>query len=152
MSTLPDEIKTFIVMALAQYDSPSEVVEAVKTTFGIEITRQQVHSYDPSCSKTPASRWCELYAATREAFLREMAEIGIAHKAVRLRLLDRMTHRALANRYLDTAAAFLEQAAKECGGFYDRRPAARSVEPLPVLAGPPAAPLAIADQTQATDR
>ena len=54
MPTLTDEIKTFIVIGLARYDTPSEVAQAVGVNFGVEITRQQVHAYDPACSKPPA--------------------------------------------------------------------------------------------------
>jgi hypothetical protein len=121
MSTLTDEIKTFIVMSLARYDTPSEVAQAVKVNFEVEVSRQQVHTYNPEGSQPPASRWRELHAATRAAFVRDMAEIGIVHQAVRLRMLDRMAHRAFALNYYEEAAAFLEQAAKECGGIYDRR-------------------------------
>jgi len=121
MSTLTDEIKTFIVMGLARYETPSEVAKAVGVNFGVEIDRRQVHAYDPACSQPPAQRWCDLHAATRQAFLHEMAEIGIAHKAFRLRVLDRMARKAEANHYLDQTAAFLEQAAKECGGLYESR-------------------------------
>jgi hypothetical protein len=119
MSTLTDEIKAFIVTGLARYDTPSEVAESVGVNFGVKITRQQVHAYDPACSKLPAPRWRELHAATRRAFLAEAAEIGIAHKAFRLRMLDRMARRALASNYMELTASFLEQAAKECGGLYD---------------------------------
>ena len=146
MPTLSDEIKTFIVMSLARYDTPSAVAQAVKTTFDIEISRQQVYSYDPACSKPPTARWQELHAATRQAFLREMAEIGIAQKARRLKMLDQMANHALDREWIKTTAIVLEQAAKECGGFYDRRthavpavPAgAESVAPAaPALAAPP---------------
>ena len=119
MLTLTDDIKVFIVRGLARFDTPSEVVEAVKANFGVEISRQHVYTYDPRCS--PAPRWRDLHAATRAAFLQEQSEIGIVHKLVRLRMLDRMSHRAEARGNLALAAAFLEQAAKECGGVYDSR-------------------------------
>jgi len=121
MTTLTDEIKTFIVRSLARYETPSEVAEAVYATFDLKVSRQQVHRYDPDCAEPPASRWRDLHAAARQAYLREVADIGVAHKAVRLRLLDRMTRQALANHYPLHAACFLEQAAKECGGMYNRR-------------------------------
>ena len=120
MSTLTDEIKTFIVTSLARYEPPSEVAKAVKANFAVELTRQHVHNYDPACANPPAQRWIDLHAATRRAFLEETAEIGIAHKAFRLRMLDRMAHRAMASNYWEMVAGFLEQAAKECGGLYDR--------------------------------
>jgi hypothetical protein len=83
MPTLTDEIKTFIVKGLACYDTPSQVAEAVKAEFGLEVSRQQVYVYDPGCSQPPAQRWRDLHAATRAALLRELGEIGIAHRAVR---------------------------------------------------------------------
>ena len=121
MPTLTDDIKAFIVRGLARFDTPSEVVEAVKANFDVALKRQHVYAYDPRCSQPPATRWQELHAATRAAFLREQSEIGVVHKTVRLRMLDRMAHRALASNYMVMAAAFLEQAAKECGGLYDSR-------------------------------
>jgi hypothetical protein len=124
MTTLTDEIKTFIVKGLACYDTPSQVAEAVKATFGIEVSRQQVYVYDPNCSQPPAQRWRDLHAATRQALLRELAEIGIAHRAVRLRRLDRLASR-LERNSVAMALKCLEMAAKECGGMYEnRRPTA----------------------------
>jgi hypothetical protein len=119
-STLTDEVKTFIVKALARYDTPSQVAEAVKADFGIEISRQRVFAYDPEGSRPPAPRWCALHAATRQAFLAEVAQIGVAHKAVRLRILDRLAHRCERNN-VALALDCLEQAAKECGGIYESR-------------------------------
>jgi len=121
MPTLTDEIKTFIVKGLACFDTPSQVAEDVKTTFGVEITRHHVHLYDPACAQPPAPRWCELHAVTRRAYLADLAEIGIAHRNVRLRRFDRMARDAATSNRFDRAAALLAQAAKECGGMYERR-------------------------------
>ena len=129
MATLSDEVKEFIVNSLACYDTPSQVAEAVRVTFGIEITRQQVFSYDPDGSRPPASRWKELHWATRHAYLRKVAEIGIAQKTVRLAMLERMVRNAMAHGNNINAAAYLAQAAKECGGIYENR---RPIVVLPV--------------------
>lgn len=118
---LTDEIRTFIVQRLACFDTPSQVAEAVKLHFGVEITRQHAYAYDPRSSQRVGPRWRALHAATREAYLREVAETGIAQKTVRLAMLDRMAHHALANHATPRAAGFLEQAAKECGGIYENR-------------------------------
>ena len=120
MPPVTDEIKTFIVRGLASFDTPSEVVEAVKATFGVEISRQQVYTYDPRCAQPPAQRWQDLHAATRAAYLSELAEIGIAQKAFRLRALDRMVRYALKHHAPGRAQALLEQAAKECGGVFEQ--------------------------------
>jgi hypothetical protein len=119
MSILTDEIKTFIVKGLAQYETPSEVAESVGVHFGVQISRQQVHAYDPACAQPPAQRWKDLHAATRAAFLNDHSQIGIAHQTFRLKILDRMVRRAQAQNNFTLAISVLKQAVKECGG-YDR--------------------------------
>ena len=37
---LPDEVKAFVVQALACFDTPSEVAKAVKEEFGLVVSRQ----------------------------------------------------------------------------------------------------------------
>jgi hypothetical protein len=101
------------------------VAEAVKANFGIEITRQQVHEYNPMSSRPPALRWCELHAVTREKFLADLAGVGIAQKVVRLRRLEHFAQQAMDHNQFIKAAAFMAQAAKECGGIYERKPASR---------------------------
>jgi hypothetical protein len=123
MATLADEIKEFIVKSLARYETPQQVAERVRETFDIKLERQQIHAYDPACLRPPAQRWRDLHAATREAHLREVAEIGISQKAVRLAMLDRMARSTMENNRFERAAALLEQAAKECGGIYENRKA-----------------------------
>jgi hypothetical protein len=118
---LTDEIKEFIVRSLARYETPSQVAEAVAVTFGVAVSRQQVYRYDPACSQPPAQRWRDLHAVARAKFLAETAEIGIAHKAVRLRKLDDWVNRADENDDVRLVVKLLEQAARECGGVYENR-------------------------------
>jgi hypothetical protein len=120
-TALTDEIREFIVRGLARYESPSQVAAAVKATFGIEISRQLVHTYNPAGSRPVAERWSELHAVTRAKFLADVSEIGIAQKVFRLRMLDHFARLAMEGNYTIRAAAFLEQAAKECGGIYENR-------------------------------
>jgi hypothetical protein len=119
-SILTDEMKAFIVRGLARYETPTRVAASVQAEFGVAIDRRQVYAYDPAGSRPPARRWIDLHAATRAKFLEAAAEIGIAQKIVRLRMLDRFANRADENNQMERAAAFLAQAAKECGGFYER--------------------------------
>jgi hypothetical protein len=120
MPILNDEIKEFIVKRIACYETPSRIAAAVRINFGIDVDRRQVFEYNPSGSRPPAQRWIDLHAATRARFLRETADIGIAQKTMRLRMLDRFAQLAEENDRIDKAAKFLEQAARECGGFYDK--------------------------------
>jgi hypothetical protein len=119
-SVLTDEMKAFIVRGLARYETPTRVAASVQAQFGIAIDRRQVYAYDPAGSRPPAQRWIDLHAATRAKFMQASAEIGIAQKLVRLRMLDRFANRADEADQWERAAAFMAQAAKECGGFYER--------------------------------
>jgi hypothetical protein len=128
---LTDEIKEFVVRGLARYETPSQVAETVQAVFGVTVSRQQVYRYDPACSQPPAQRWRDLHAVTRAKFLSEIAEIGVAHRAVRLRRLERHVHAAEERNSVGLVLKLLEQAAKECGGVYENRrnPLSRAVLP-----------------------
>lgn len=89
MATLPEPVRRFIVQRLACYETPTQVAAAVKEEYGIEISRQRVHEYHPEHG-TPAKKWCDLFAATRAAFLSDTSRIAIAQKSYRLRELDRL--------------------------------------------------------------
>lgn len=119
---LSDEIKAFIVQRLACYETPSRIAAAVRNIFGVNVDRRQVFAYKPTGSRPPAQRWIDLHAATRARYLGDTAEIAVAQKVVRLRMLDRFAQTAEENNRDECAAKFLAQAARECGGFYDKRP------------------------------
>jgi hypothetical protein len=123
MAALKNEVKSFIVQALACFDTPSQVVEAVKNEFGAVLTRQQVESHDPTkaSSKGLAEKWKVLFHDTRKRFREDTAEIPIANRAYRLRALGRMAEKAENMRNMALTAQLLEQAAKECGDVYMNR-------------------------------
>jgi hypothetical protein len=123
MAALKNEVKSFIVQALACFDTPSQVVESVKNEFGQVLTRQQVESHDPTkaSSKGLALKWQTLFHDTRKRFREETAEIPIANRAYRLRALGRIIEKAETMRNLPLALQVLEQAAKESGDMYVNR-------------------------------
>jgi len=123
MAALKNDVKAYIVQALACFDTPSQVVESVQAEFKVKITRQQVEAYDPTkaSGKALASRWVEMFNATRERFQNEISDIPIANKAYRLRALDRMMTKAETMRNMALAASLMEQAAKEVGDAYTNR-------------------------------
>lgn len=123
MAALKPDVKAFIIQSLACYDTPSQVVEAVQKEFGINITRQQAESHDPTkaSGKTLAKKWVELFNATRERFQNEISDIPIANKAYRLRVLQRMSTTAENMKNLGMTAQLLEQAAKEVGDAYTNK-------------------------------
>lgn len=123
MAALKSEVKSFIVQALACFDTPSQVAEAVKNEFGIVLSRQQVETHDPtkSSGKGLAVKWQTLFHDTRKRFREETAEIPIANRAYRLRALGRMAEKAESMKNLTLTAQLLEQAAKEVGDVYVNR-------------------------------
>jgi len=133
MATLTDDVKAFIVQALACYDTPSEVVNAVREEFQVETTRMQVQSYDPTkkTARGLAKKWVAMFEATRERFLKETAEIPIASQSFRLRALQKMYEKTAARGNVPLAAQLVEQAAKETGGIFVNRMRGDSAEDNP---------------------
>jgi len=123
MAKLTEAHKRFIVQALACWDTPTEVAQALKEEFGVEAHRAQIAQYDPTkaSGKDMAQKWRDLFAVTRERFRAEVAEIPIADQAFRLRSLGKIHARYMERGNLVAAAAILEQAAKEAGGAFTNR-------------------------------
>lgn len=123
MARLNNEIKAFIVQALACFDSLSTVAEAVKKEYGLTLAHQHIESHDPtkSAGKGLAKKWVDLFNSTRERFQSELSDIPIANKAYRLRALNRMATKAETMRNYNLTAQLIEQAAKECGDSYTNK-------------------------------
>jgi hypothetical protein len=123
MAALRSEVKAFIVQALACFDTPSQVVESVKKEFGIELSRQQCESHDPTkfAGRGLGAKWVALFHAARKRFREETTDIPIANRAYRLRTLGRMAEKAENMKNMALTAQLLEQAAKEVGDVYVNR-------------------------------
>lgn len=123
MATLTDGVKRYIVQALACFDTPTQVAEAVKEEFGLQVHRSQVAQYDPTkiAGSNLATKWRVLFQDTRTRFREETAEIPIANRAYRLRTLGRMAEKAENMKNMALTAQLLEQAAKEVGDVYVNR-------------------------------
>lgn len=123
MAVLNDHIKAFIVRSLACFDTPSQVIAAVKEEFGVNVTKQQVAGYNPenATGKDLSKKLREIFYETRDKFKKKADGIAIANQSYRLRVLDRMLRRAEERGNIAMAAAILEQASKEAGGVYTNR-------------------------------
>lgn len=123
MATLTDGVKRYIVQALACFDTPTQVAEAVKEEFGLQVHRSQVAQYDPTkiAGSKLADKWRVLFQDTRARFREETAEIPIANRAYRLRAMNRFVERAETMKNIGLAMQILEQAAKEVGDVYVNR-------------------------------
>ncbi len=120
MAKLHARTKRFIVIALACYDSPTQVANSVKDEFGLDVQRQSVNRYNPETvqGNELSKPLRELFYATREKFLAEVDKIPIANQAFRLRALNHLYTKAEKTSNSALAAQLLEQGAKEVGGAY----------------------------------
>jgi hypothetical protein len=124
MATLKRDHKVFIVQMLACFRSPSDVVEAVKAEFKIEITRQQVIFYDPTKGapdKRLPDEWKQLFELTRQKYLENLSLIGVSNQAYRLDQIQGAVDRAARRGNDVLMLQALEQAAKETGGMFTNR-------------------------------
>jgi len=135
MAALKDEVKRFIVQALACFDTPTQVVQAVKETFGLELTRQQCELYDPTkyAGRDLGVKWRTVFEDTRKRFREETAEIPIANRAFRLRAMNRSFERADSSKNIPLAMQILEQAAKETGDMFVNRSRKEEPEDQPAI-------------------
>lgn len=123
MATLKSEHKTFIVTALARYQSPTEIADAVKVEFDLDITRQQVRFYNPLQNDKCPESWRDLFETERAAFLEKLDRIGIANTAYRLMRLDGMLTIILSSARPNMILALdvLKQAAQDVGGLFEAK-------------------------------
>jgi hypothetical protein len=84
MELLSEPVKRFIVQRLACYESPSQVVAAVKEVFGIEITRQRAWTYTPKSGTEISQELKDLFVTTREEYRKMEAEVGVAQLRYRM--------------------------------------------------------------------
>lgn len=135
MAVLTSDVKAFIVQALACFDTPTQVSQAVKQEFDLDVTRQQVEQHDPTkrAGANLAAKWRALFEDTRKRFREETAEIPIANRAYRLRALGRLVEKAESMRNLPLTAQLLEQAAKEVGDVYVNRQAKADGDPAELV-------------------
>lgn len=123
MAALNDDVKVYIVTALACFDEPKQVAKDVKEKFGVDVYQQQLTAYDPSnaAGKRMSKKLREHFQTTREQFLADTSRIPIANAAVRLRTLQRLVKNAEERGNASMVASLLEQAAKEVGGAFTNR-------------------------------
>lgn len=121
MAALSDAVKLFIVQRLAVFDTPTQVIAAVKETFELDVSKQQVYFYDPTVGVKPSKKLCAEFKRTRRRFLKRTSDIPIANKAVRLQRLNRLQLLLEDKKNYPLAAQLLEQAAKEMGDAFTNR-------------------------------
>ncbi|HHX4931946.1 TPA: DUF2280 domain-containing protein [Acinetobacter baumannii] len=117
MATLKEPVKIFIVQSLACFETPQQVVEAVREEFNIELTRQQVASYDPTKATCRAlsKKLTALFNKTREDFKKNIYDIPLANKAYRLKELQNIYEGWKNNRLMKQGV--IKQVREEMQGY-----------------------------------
>ena len=135
MAALKDEVKAFIVQALACFDTPSQVCQAVKEQYGIEVSRQLCERYDPTkySGRDLGQKWKTFFEECRKRFREETVDIPIANRAFRLRAMNRFVEKAETMKNIGLAMQILEQAAKETGDIYVNRARKEEVGDEPAI-------------------
>jgi hypothetical protein len=120
---MTDEIRVFVIQALASFDTPSQVVDAVKQEYGVHMTPQAVQAYDPTkyAGRKLKPKWRAIFEKARKAFVDDSSSIPIAHRSTRLRALQRMAAKAESKGNFPLAAQLHKQAAEEMGNAYTNR-------------------------------
>lgn len=123
MAALPENVKLRVVQGLACFDTPTQVAKDIKAEFALLVTPQQCELYDPNkrAGNKLSEKYRLIFAETRKTFLEDTSLIGVSHRAVRLRTLQRMIERTESQGNLALTAQLLEQVAKETGDAYTNR-------------------------------
>ncbi len=95
----------------------------MKEEFGIEITPQAIAFYDPTryALKRCPKGWADLFWKLRAEFVADNPDVGVAHRAVRLRWLDAMARAQMEKGNTAEARALMKQAADEISQMIEER-------------------------------
>jgi hypothetical protein len=123
MAALNENVKLFIVIALARHLTPSQVADAVKEEFDLDVNRMQIQAYDPNKvqGKHLSKKFKEIFEKTRENFITESSQTPIALKNYRVQMLQLIFNKEYKTGNRNAAKQTLEQAAKEEGGFFTNK-------------------------------
>jgi len=117
MGKLSSEQRRTVVIRLARFDEPPEILADLKAE-GVTVSRQALAHYDPTTAGSQLNdNLRELFELTRQEYLEGMARIGISHKTHQMAILQRgvayaqrVNNWVLVKDLLETAAKILGDA------------------------------------------
>jgi hypothetical protein len=122
MARLKKTEKTFIVRCLAQFMTPTEVVKDIKEKFNIDVTPQQVETYDPTkvAGADLSQEFIDLFNKSRKEYLKQpMHNIIGANDLIQLQILSDLLISKKGNVVL--AIKIIDQIQKIVKGHYERK-------------------------------
>lgn len=121
---LTELAQVFVIQQLWTYTKAKSVQSQVKEVFGEDISFPALFYYSPDNPKL-AKKWQGLGQKTRDAFIADTANIPIAQKSFRLKILNDLLEKQLNQAELMQnpieMRATLEQAAKESGDAFTNK-------------------------------
>lgn len=122
MATLNKKQKLFIVQSLAVFNTPQETVVLVKEEFNIDVSRQQVETYDPTkvAGRDISKEFKEAFEAIREMYLEQpIHKISGANDIVQIKILNDLLWSKKNN--VTMTIKIVDQMQKIMKGFYEKR-------------------------------
>lgn len=116
---LTDEQKRFIITSLAVYKPVRDIQAGLKDNFGLDLEWKKIDRYNPGSSEYRGGKeLTDLFNATRQKFIDEVASHPAAHQAYRVLRLGQMAEKAFERNNFPLAAKLFEQVAREVGGAF----------------------------------
>lgn len=124
MAELPNELKALIVVRLATFVRPAEIIQELAQYHKQKVSRQQLGVYDPN---TRAGRLLRpelkaLFQETRARYHAALSDIPLSSVAGRARFLSEIALTALENGQAGRALEALELIARDTGGQFGINP------------------------------
>lgn len=118
MASLNNEVKAFIVHGLANFQTPTQIIESVKLEFGLEVSIPQVSFYNPNtknAQKRLGQEWIDLFNTYREKAISDTSNLWIAHLPQRL---SKYQDEYEKTKNPKLKLEILKQASQDVGGVY----------------------------------
>ncbi|NWK73776.1 DUF2280 domain-containing protein [Acinetobacter sp. SwsAc6] len=122
MARLKKHEKAFIVRSLAQFMEPSQVAEAVKENYKIDVSRQQVECYDPTkvAGADLSQEFVDMFHEARKKYIDQpIYNIEAANDIVQLRVLSALFIKKQGNTR--DAIKLSDQIQKIVKGYYEKK-------------------------------
>lgn len=122
MAKLRKAEQIFIIRSLAQFMTPTEVVNDIKDKFNVDVSPQQVEGYDPTkvAGKDLRQEFREEFEKAREEYLSQpIRNISGANDIVQLKILSDLLFLKKTNVVM--SIKLIDQMQKIMKGFYEKR-------------------------------
>jgi hypothetical protein len=122
MARLKKTEKTFIVRSLAQFMTPTEVVKDIKEKFKIDVSPQQVETYDPTkvAGADLSQEFVDLFNEARKEYLDQpLHNIVGANDIVQLQILSDLLVSKKGNAVM--SIKLIDQIQKIMKGHYEKK-------------------------------